>query len=584
MEEMQLRQILDKKEIKSVYQPIVSLEDGSVFGYEALARITNEQTRFSVEEMFVLAERCGKLWELEYLCRKKAMKGITDKQLGKRKLFLNVDPYIINDKRFQCGMTQKYLDRYSISSENVIFEITERTNIEDEDIDIFRDVMEHYKEQGYQIAIDDFGKEYSGVQRILKLNPEYVKIDMELVRNIHSDSVKSKMLEGFVKFCNPLGIKLIAEGIETKEELAKLIQIGINYGQGYYLGKPKETLEKIDENVVRFIETEHLSTKNRGLVPSFFGEIHSISHKRETTNDNTSALAIYEYMKTHSEIEELCVVGENLRVCGLITRADVWESFGGQYGYNLSRKKKVMDIMTKEFLAVDWRMSIEMVSKMAMMRPRKYLYDIVIVLKEDKYYGVVTIKDLLEAAVSIQVERATDANPLTKLPGNKRIQKEIEDKISTQQDYSIMYLDIDNFKAYNDAYGFENGDLMIQAVADSMKISCRKGEFLGHIGGDDFVIISNHHDMKENYEKIIKHFHECLVHLYTSEDYHKGEIVSRNRNGLIENFPLASISAAMITNEDIKDMSVDDFSKKIAKVKKMSKEIKGDSIVEYRVS
>ncbi|MDD6307402.1 MAG: GGDEF domain-containing protein, partial [Clostridiales bacterium] len=76
-----------------------------MFGYEALARITNEQTRFSVEEMFVLAERCRKLWELEYLCRKKAMKGITDKQLGKRKLFLNVDPYIINDKRFQCGMT-----------------------------------------------------------------------------------------------------------------------------------------------------------------------------------------------------------------------------------------------------------------------------------------------------------------------------------------------------------------------------------------------------------------------------------------------------------------------------------------------
>lgn len=142
----------------------------------------------------------------------------------KKKLFLNVDPYIINDERFQCGMTQKYLDRYSISSGNVIFEITERTNIEDEDIDIFRDVMEHYKEQGYQIAIDDFGKEYSGVQRILKLNPGYVKIDMELVRNIHSDSVKSKMLEGFVKFCNPLGIKLIAEGIETKEELAKLFR------------------------------------------------------------------------------------------------------------------------------------------------------------------------------------------------------------------------------------------------------------------------------------------------------------------------------------------------------------------------
>lgn len=314
---------------------------------------------------------------------------------------------------------------------------------------------------------------------------------------------------------------------------------------------------------------------------TFFGEIHSISNRRETTNDDTSALAIYEYMKAHPEIEELCVLGEGERVRGLITRSDVLESFGGQYGYSLSRKKKVCDIMTKEFLEVDARMSIEMVSKMAMMRPRKYLYDIVIVVKEDKYYGGVTVKDLLEAAISIQVERATDANPLTKLPGNQRIQKEIEEKISEQQNYSIMYLDIDNFKAYNDAYGFENGDLMIRAVADSMRISCRRGEFLGHIGGDDFVIISDHHDMKENYEKIIKHFHDCLEHLYTSEDYQNREIISRNRNGLIENFPLASISAAMITNEDIKDMSIDDFSKKIAKVKKMSKEKKGDSLVEY---
>lgn len=583
MKEMQLNQILERKLIKSVYQPIVSLADGSVFGYEALARITLEQCSFSVEEMFVLAEKYWKLWELEYLCRKKAMKGITNK-LEDKKLFINVDPNVINDQRFQCGMTQKYLDRYSISSENIVFEITERTPIDSEDINVFQDVIKHYKEEGYQIAIDDFGKEYAGLQRILMLNPKYVKIDMELVRNIHTDSVKSSMLESFVKFCTPLGIKLIAEGIETKDELAKLIQLGINYGQGYYLGRPNENLQKPDAEIIQFIKLEYLSTKNRKLVPSFFGEIHSISHKRDTTNYDTSAIAIYDFMKANPDIEELCVLSEDQQVCGLITQQDVWKSFGGQYGYALSKKKRVQDIMTKDFLSVDWKMSIEMVSKMAMMRSKKHLYDIVIVLKEKKYYGIVTIKDLLEAAISIQLERATDANPLTQLPGNKRIQKEIEQTLSSPENFSIMYLDLDNFKAYNDAYGFENGDLMIQAVADSMKLACQNGEFLGHIGGDDFVIISNHYNMKDNYSKIMNHFHSCLKQLYTPEDYEKGEISSRNRNGLPENFPLATISAAMITNEHFHTADVDDFSKKIAKVKKQSKAIKGDSIVEYQCS
>lgn len=72
-----------------------------------------------------------------------------------KKLFLNVDPYIINNERFQAGMTQKYLDRYSISSENIIFEITERTDIDIDDISIFQNVIKHYKKEGYQIAIDE---------------------------------------------------------------------------------------------------------------------------------------------------------------------------------------------------------------------------------------------------------------------------------------------------------------------------------------------------------------------------------------------------------------------------------------------
>ena len=139
-----------------------------------------------------------------------------------------------------------------------------------------------------------------------------------------------------------------------------------------------------------------------------------------------------------------------------------------------------------------------------------------------------------------------------------------------------MYLDLDNFKAYNDAYGFENGDMMIKAVAKCIEEACGKDEFIGHIGGDDFVIISNTYNLENIFYRITESFHHCLEKLYTKEDYNRGEINSVNRHGEPERFPLASISGALFTNEKITVKSINDFSYKIALTKKESKQHSGD--------
>lgn len=569
----QLDKIIEGKKIYPVYQPIVSLTTGEIMGYEALSRISLEPCDFNVEEMFSYAEKFSRIWDLEYICRKIALKEIRGK-LGNLKLFLNVSPNIIHDERFKAGMTKSYLERYNISPDQIIFEVGERTDIKE--ISVFQKTILHYEKQHYQIAIDDFGKGYAGFNRVYFLHPQYVKIDISLISSIAQDMVKSSLVEGFVKFCRNENIHLIAEGIETEEELKKLIELGVDYGQGYFLGKPAKKPGRISEDIKKTIKKERKKSISPTNPPSFFGTIGTICQKRGTTSSDTKALAIFEYFKKNPEISELCVTDKNQKVCGLLTKSYVDNCFGGMYGFSLYSRFTVAELLNQNYLEVDCRLPIEMVARLALIRPNSILYDAIIVSDEGTYVGIVTVKDLLEASVSIQVERAINTNPLTHLPGNMQIEHLISQRLFSKDMFSILYLDLDNFKSYNDLYGFENGDLMIKALAKCMEDACRNNEFIGHIGGDDFVIISDDYNLEDVFNRVVEYFHLCLKNLYSEQDYQNGYILSRNRHGEPETFALASISGALYTNEKISVNSVTDFSYKIALTKKYSKNHGGD--------
>ncbi len=564
----QLEQIITEKKIYPVYQPVVSLKTGEILGYEALSRISLNPCTFNVEEMFTYAKEYNCLWNLEYICRKKALKGVKNK-IADKKLFLNVDPNIIKDLRFQTGMTLNYLNRYNISPDNIVFEVCERSDIKE--IHLFHDVINHYKKQNYQIAIDDFGKGYADFNRIFFLHPEYVKLDISLISNIDTDSVKCSMVEGLVKFCHSENICLIAEGIETMGELTQLIHLGVDYGQGYFLAKPNEDLQELSDSLRTTILNENKTPKKKEEKFCFFGNIGSICQKLGTTTCDTKAVTVFEFMQKMPEITEICVVDHNQKVHGLVTKQRINEFFGGRYGYSLYSKYNVGELFNHDYLEVDCRMPIEVVSRLAMIRPKTMLYDAIIVSDNGVYVGIVTVKDLLEASVSIQVERAMDTNPLTHLPGNIQIEQMISSHLFSDNKFSILYLDLDNFKPYNDVYGFENGDIMIKAVAKCMEDSCRNGEFIGHVGGDDFVIISNDYHLDTIFNQIIERFQVCLKELYSNEDYSIGIIHSQNRHGEPETFPLVSISGALYTNEKLQVQSLNDFSYKIALTKKASK-------------
>ncbi|MDQ0114266.1 EAL domain-containing protein (putative c-di-GMP-specific phosphodiesterase class I) [Paenibacillus harenae] len=227
--------LMEQRSIDPVYQPILSLREDKVFGFEALTR-TRERTWFEGPlELFSFAEQEGAAYVLDRLAREKAIEGCGGLR-REQKLFINVMAQIIEDPEFSPGLTLSLLERRGLSPHNVVFEITERNSIED--FGAVKKALEHYRSQGYQIAIDDVGAGYSSLQSIVELRPDYLKVDRSIIQDIHQDEMKAHILHTLAQLAAKMDISIIAEGIEQEEELAKVRELGASYAQGYLLGRP----------------------------------------------------------------------------------------------------------------------------------------------------------------------------------------------------------------------------------------------------------------------------------------------------------------------------------------------------------
>lgn len=233
----ELSQLLRDASIRSVYQPIVRLGDGRVFGYEALTRCPQDSLFDGPLSLFRFAEEAGQAFSLDRLAREKAIRHCPP--LGAmQKIFINVTMGIMNDPHFVSGQTIRWLTERGLHPGQVVFELTERSSIDD--FDAAKKILAHYRSQGYEIAIDDAGAGYSSLQSIVELNPDYIKIDRSLVRDADKDDMKKHMLRTFVRFAKKMNIRTVAEGIERPEEMRLLRAMGFDFGQGYWIGRPSE--------------------------------------------------------------------------------------------------------------------------------------------------------------------------------------------------------------------------------------------------------------------------------------------------------------------------------------------------------
>lgn len=194
----------------------------------------------------------------------------------------------------------------------------------------------------------------------------------------------------------------------------------------------------------------------------------------------------------------------------------------------------------------------------------------------DAQYLYYTIKNLSRL---LNINRRI--SPLTGLPGNVQIHAELKKRISNKEEFSVLYLDLDNFKAYNDVYGFLKGDEIIKFTADTI-IRCihsqiSDGSFVGHIGGDDFIAIIPTLHCENICESIIASFDSEVTKFFTEEDNEKGYIEVANRKGVIEQFPLTSISIGVVEADRGRFSNMLEIGEVGAQVKHLAKSIMGSS-------
>jgi EAL domain-containing protein (putative c-di-GMP-specific phosphodiesterase class I) len=246
LHELELRQILSRRDLSTVFHPIVSLQDFSAIGYEALTRGPAGTPYESPEALFACARQSKLSRELDRQCKLTAISSAGEKPTGAR-LFINTLPTTLDDPEFLGDRAVALLGKYGIEPEEVIWELTERHAIED--YESFASVMKAFTTLGYGVAIDDVGTGYSSIQTITHVRPRYLKVDRSLVTDIESNLLKQELVSSLLVLGKNINAQIVAEGIQTNQELKMLQAMGVPYGQGYLFGMPARAFPPVAEPI-----------------------------------------------------------------------------------------------------------------------------------------------------------------------------------------------------------------------------------------------------------------------------------------------------------------------------------------------
>ncbi len=372
------------------FQPIYNANSGSIFGFEALTRI-KDKSNYSIENLFKRAIETNVISQLELKIREIAISSIKRASLDYKNnfLFLNLTPEVLVDPTHNVGYTDKLADFYGLSKEKIVFEITEESAIKN--FSLFKEAVDYYKKRGYKIAIDDFGAGYCGLKMLSIIEPDFLKIDKHFISQITENPIKQYIVESIITIAHKMGIKVIAEGIETEEELNTIINMDADLLQGFLLGRPshqpsQDAMELISKN-------QNCMTKNCVL-----SKIGHISQYVKPIYPNQTLKIAYELFLEFPYLRSLPVIEEDKIIGSVIRNFFIKSSFCDKNNNmeSLNLKHKIKDLMTIPSLIVDYNSELESVAQKLKLRNNDCLYDDIYVTCRGKYYGVVPVFIVLD--------------------------------------------------------------------------------------------------------------------------------------------------------------------------------------------
>jgi diguanylate cyclase (GGDEF)-like protein len=531
--------ILARSGLHSLFQPIISLSERRIIGYEALSRGPSNSSLHSPIAMFSVARQAGRLSELEIACRKSACRRFNEQQLP-GKLFLNVSPESLLEAAHQPGRTLQLLQDFGIPPNQVVIELTEQTPTDD--FQLLQNALHHYRAMGFSIALDDLGAGYSSLRLWSELRPDYVKIDRHFIEGIHQDALKREFVGSIMQIAKASRAQVIAEGIELTEELAVLTDMGVDLVQGYLLCRPQEHPPRDARNLMPMQDNAPVAALNEEG-----SDLSALLNDQPAVPRDTPTATVLEAFRRQANLNSLAVLGDHGQPCGIVHRHSLSDALLKPFATDLFARKPISRLMSDDFLAVEMSQSLQQVSRLITSRARQRIEEDFIITLNGEYLGLGRVIDVLKLITELKIQQARYANPLTLLPGNVPIQQCLTRLLQQRRESVICYVDIDSFKPFNDIYGYGRGDEVLLCLAQCLNDRVDPSrDFVGHIGGDDFLLVLGPEDWRKRLNQLLDDFKSQCRRFYRSEHLTAGCFVAPNRQGARQEFPLLSLSIGVV--------------------------------------
>ncbi|PWB30285.1 MULTISPECIES: bifunctional diguanylate cyclase/phosphodiesterase [Pseudomonas] len=533
-----LSSILTQSGLHSLFQPIICLSERRILGYEALTRGPSNSPLHSPIALFAVARQAGRLSELEIACRQSACRRFNEQQLP-GKLFLNVSPESLLEAAHQPGRTLQLLQDLGIAPSQVVIELTEQTPIDD--FHLLQTALHHYRAMGFSIALDDLGAGYSSLRLWSELRPDYVKIDRHFIDGIHQDALKREFVGSILQIAKASRAQVIAEGIELPEELAVLTEMGVDLVQGYLLGRPQEHPSRDARAMMPKHDSSAVALNDEG------SDLSALLNDQPAVQRDTPTATVLEAFRRQANLNSLAVLDEQGQPCGIVHRHSLSDALLKPFATDLFARKPISRLMNDDFLAVEMSQSLQQVSRLITSRARQRIEEDFIITLNGGYLGLGRVIDVLKLITELKIQQARYANPLTLLPGNVPIQQCLTRLLQQARESIICYVDIDSFKPFNDIYGYGRGDEVLLCLAQCLneRIDPTR-DFVGHIGGDDFLLVLGPEDWRKRLNQLLDDFQSQCRRFYRPEHLEAGCFVAPNRQGERQEFALLSLSIGVV--------------------------------------
>ncbi|WP_168167753.1 GGDEF domain-containing protein [Duganella sp. HH101] len=571
-----LYDILARRQLSALFQPIVHMQSGEIIAYEGLIRGPSDSPLHAPMNLFKVARANGLTVEVEHLCRRVVLERFAELDLP-GKLFLNVSPECLLQRDARHGETLEYIHQIGINPDRVIIELTE--NQPTYDYELMREAVLHYRTMGFQIAIDDLGEGFSSLRLWSELRPEYVKIDMHFIQGINHDPVKLQFVRSIQEIADKSDTLVIAEGIETQAELLVLRDVGVAFGQGYHLGRPHaQPARAAPAEVVKALARNGVAVYPQRAGEKHGASIYKLLHQVDAVPSSMNNNEVYEIFVKHPKLLIIPVVDHGVPL-GLISRFDMIDHFARPYQRELYGKRSCKQFMDANALIADKDTSLQDLSFRMVQADAHHLFNGFIITDQGRYLGMGTGHDLMREITQMQINAARYANPLTQLPGNVPINEHIDRLLESGARFWVCYVDLDHFKPFNDVYGYRRGDDVIQLTGKLLsEHSDADRDFIGHIGGDDFMILFQSEDWEARCRAILDEFSRHVLDFYSIDDRDRGGYISEDRQGKKVFYSLMSLSIGAIRVEPHQYYTHHQIATAAAESKKQAKKIHGNSL------